>query len=303
MPEPTGLLLESKHFAVHDGPGIRTTFFFKGCPLRCLWCHNPESVERAPQLGFFSHKCRNCGRCAAVCPEGAHTVAEGAHTLDRAKCRVCGACVANCPAEALKVYGERRGVAEVVEEALADRDFYDNSGGGVTLSGGEPLMQGEFALALLAALKAAGLHTALDSSLFAAPELVRATLPVTDMYLIDFKHADPAEHRKFTGQANGRIVENLRMLSDAGARIEIRIPFVPGCNADDANMAATGRILGEMRIERIRLLPYHSHARFKYAAVGRPDTMPDAESPDEAAIGHACSILRQYGLEAVSGRA
>lgn len=297
-----GIVLEPKRFAVHDGPGIRTTFFLKGCPLHCLWCHNPESISTLPQMGYFSHRCVSCGECVPYCRSGAHSLQGGIHHFDASLCRACGACVPGCFGGALKLYGERMTVSRALTLALEDVNFYRESGGGVTLSGGEPLMQPKFALEFLKQLKAHKLHTALDSCCFVSREALEAALPLTDLFLIDFKHADAKTHQRLTGQSNKWICENLKFLSANGAKIEIRIPFVPGCNDSDENMAATGKFLGTLNITCVKLLPYHALARSKYAALGLPDTMVQTKSPADDALHHAANILKEYGLDAYSGR-
>lgn len=299
----TGILLDTKRFAVHDGPGIRTAFFTKGCPLKCIWCHNPESTLSAPQMGYYADLCRNCGRCVADCPAGAQEIISGRHDWSGSVCRACGRCEAVCPGGAMKQYGKVMTVEEALSLALEDRDFYEESGGGVTVSGGEPLVQKEFTLALLKAVKREGIHTALDTCAFVPRQALEDALAVTDLFLVDFKHADPEVHRKLTGQGNECIKSNLEFLSSRGARIEIRIPFVPGCNDSPENMESTGAFLGKLQIECVKLLPYHALARNKYAALQMPDTMPHAEAPAEEEIAKAVQILQRYGLNARSGRA
>ena len=292
----SGVLIDIKRFAVHDGPGIRTTFFLKGCVLRCRWCHNPEGIAPQPELAFYAHKCRNCGYCAETCPFGAHTLRDGVHHFDRSKCRACGECEKWCSASALKLYGRRITVDEALAVALEDRAFYDGSHGGVTLSGGEPLSQLEFTTALLAKLKSSGIHTALDTCLAVPRNRVEAVLDLADMFLVDFKHADPAAHKQLTGRSNEDIRANLQYLSDAGARIEIRIPLVPGCNDSIENLEATGEFLGKLNIESVRLLAYHAQAATKYTALGGRYSMPDVTAPDASALHAAAEILRKYGL-------
>lgn len=299
----TGVLLDPKRFAVHDGPGVRTTFFLKGCPLKCIWCHNPESISPRPQMAYYAHKCIGCGECVTCCPEKAHTFRGETHEFDPSRCRVCGACEAACLGGAMKLYGKRIPVEEAMETARLDLVYYRESQGGVTLSGGEPLMQPEFSLAFLEALKREKIHTAFDTSCFGSQEVLKEALSLVDLFLVDFKHADPEVHRKLTGQSNERILENLRFLSEKGARIEIRIPFVPGCNDSVENLEATGRILGSLRgILCVKLLPYHALARTKYASLGMPDTMPQADSPDDDALHRAAAVLERFGLRARSGR-
>ena len=207
-----------------------------------------------------------------------------------------------CPANALKLYGKTVTVRDLIDIALEDLSFYSHSGGGVTLSGGEPLFQKDFTLSALKHFKESGIHTALDTCAFVSKEIMKQTLPYTDMYLVDFKHCDPLIHKKLTGQRNEQIKENLTILSENGARIEIRIPFVPGCNDSVENMEASGKFLSSLKIETVKLLPYHSLARTKYAAIQMEDTLPGVESPDETAIQQAVSVLRAYGVNAKSGR-
>ena len=302
MKEIKGILLDTKRFAVHDGPGIRTAFFTKGCPLKCLWCHNPESTSKTPEMGFYAHLCHHCGKCAALCPAGAQLMGQGQHRFKKEICRTCGLCETECPGNAMKLYGKTVSVAEALELALEDRDFYEESGGGVTVSGGEPLLQKEFSFALFKALKAEGIHTALDTCAFVPQSSLAEMLDVTDLFLVDFKHADSFRHRQLTGVPNETIKSNLQFLSDSKAAIEIRIPFVPGCNSDAGNMEKTGAFLGRLNIGKVKLLPYHSLARNKYAALQMEDTMPRAETPSEEEMAAALDILKKYGLDAHSGR-
>ena len=292
-----GILLEPKRFAIHDGPGIRTTFFFKGCVLKCIWCHNPESISPKPQMGYYAHKCINCGECADVCPVKAHTFsADGIHQFDPLLCNDCGKCEEVCLGKALKQYGKEMTVDEVMKIALEDLTFYQESNGGVTLSGGEPLMQPDFALALLKELKNAGLHTAVDSCANVATSHFEKILPYTDMFLIDFKHADSAEHKKLTGSGNELICKNLEWLSNQGAEIEIRIPVVPGCNDSPDNMERTADFLGKLHLKAVRLLPYHSLAGSKYGAVNMPDTMPKVPAPTTETMERFAAFLQSRGL-------
>lgn len=269
----TGMLLEVKRFAVHDGPGVRTTLFLKGCPLRCRWCHNPESIAPQPQLAYYGHKCIHCGECAPVCPTHAHVMIDGRHVFDRSKCRACGACEAVCLGDALRLYGRRVSVDEAMEIAVEDRDFF-GAGGGVTLSGGEPLLQPAFCCELLNRLKAAGIHTAVDTCGHVDWASIEKVIPVTDLFLYDFKLSDSAEHRTFTGQDNELIIANLRRLSEIGAAIEVRVPTIPDCKDPEENLRLTRKLLGSLGIERITILPYNAMARIKYAALGMKDTMP-----------------------------
>lgn len=300
---PTGLLMDVKRFAVHDGPGVRTTLFLKGCPLRCLWCHNPEGISPRPETAYYAHKCMNCGECARVCPSGAQRMdAGGRHVFEREMCVACGACEGACLGEAMKLFGRTVTVGEAEAIALEDRAFYDHSGGGVTVSGGEPLLQADFVRALFVRLKGQGVHTAADTCGNVPWTAFESVLPFTDLFLFDVKHIDSAAHRALTGAGNERILDNLRRLSDAGARIEIRMPLVPGANDGMDTLERIGALLGGLNVETMRVLPYHALARSKYAALGKPDTMPDVPSPDDGAIARAVTALRAHGVNAVSGR-
>ena len=241
------LVLDAKRMAVHDGPGLRTTFFVKGCPLRCVWCHNPESISPERQVARFQHLCRHCATC----------------TMDEA----------TCPTRALKFYGSPATIDELVKKALEDKSFYDRTGGGVTISGGEPLFYWEWTCEFLSACRQAGLHTCLDTSLYAPPAAIEALLPVVDMWLPDFKCDDEATHRKYTGVSNAVIKGNLERLVAAKARLEVRCLVVPGCTED---MAARYAYLDSIGIPRrdVVKLEYHDYARSKYRALGLRDTMP-----------------------------
>lgn len=292
----TGRVLDIKRLSVHDGPGIRTTVFLKGCPLRCRWCHNPESVSPEPEIGFWPDRCRGCGECAAVCPTGAHTFVAGEHRYDRAVCTACGRCVAACLPGALEFHGRDLTPAAVVAAALEDRTFYARSGGGVTLSGGEPLWQADFCAAVLALLRGAGLHTAVDTSGAVAWECFERVLPDTDLFLYDLKHTDDALHREHTGCSNREVLANLARLDEAGKPLEVRVPTIPGFNADEASMASIGEVLRRLpNLVGVRLLPYHL-ARRKYETVGHADTMPAVAPPDDDAIARLAAVLQQAGL-------
>ena len=248
-PLKTPLMLDVKRMAVHDGPGLRTTFFVKGCPLRCIWCHNPESIDPKPQEARFQHLCRHCAHC----------------THDEA----------TCPTRAFKLYGRPWTQGALVAKALEDRAFYDASGGGVTLSGGEPLFFWEWAAELLARFKAAGLHTCLDTSLYAPPAAIEALLPVVDLWLPDYKADDDARHQKYTGVSNRIVKRNLERLVAAKAKLEVRCLAVPGCT-DGEDLAARHRYLAALGLADSQVvdLEYFDYARSKYLALGMKDTMP-----------------------------
>ena len=274
----TANIVDIKKFAIHDGDGIRTTLFLKGCPLKCVWCHNPESISFAPQLSYIEKKCIGCGECVSVCDVGAHTIDENGHKLDREKCVACGKCEEACLGEALKLYGKKMSIDELVPILLEDKSFYESSGGGITLSGGECLMQPEFCAELLKKMKENGVSTAVDTCGFVSKKALDAVMPYTDVFLYDIKAIDEDVHEKCTGQKNGIILENLRYLDECGAKIEVRYPYVPGMNDDQCEKIAD--LLCTLKnLTKMRVLPYHSFAGSKYDAVDMENTMPKSEMP------------------------
>ena len=289
-----GRIFEIKRFAVHDGDGIRTTVFFKGCPLKCVWCHNPEGISGQAQLAYFSHKCIHCGECATVCSTGAHTMEGGAHHFDRDRCTACGRCADVCLGDALTFYGKEYAVEELLPILLKDKEFYQNSGGGVTLSGGECLLQADFCAALLKALKENGVHTAVDTCGMVARGAIDKVLPYTDVFLYDVKALDAVTHARWTGQENGQILDNLLYLDEQNAAVEIRIPYVPDFN--DKEMESIGAFLGKLRcVEKVRVLPYHNLAGSKYASLGIKNTLP-MRVPTQNEVPMVENMLKKCGL-------
>lgn len=288
-------IFDIKHFAVHDGPGIRTTLFFKGCPLKCQWCHNPESISKKKQLGYLKHKCIGCGKCVVVCPRGAHTFTDDRiHKFNREKCIACGECVKVCPASALSLYGKEADLQAVLDELLEDKDFYESSEGGVTLSGGECLMQPDFCAELLKRLKENGIHTAVDTCGFVSRGAINKVLPHTDLFLYDMKAFDEEVHIECTSQSNKIILENLKYIDDCGAKVEIRIPFVPGYNSNQIEKIAD--YLSKLKnITKVKVLPYHNYAGTKYKSLDMPDTLPK-KLPEDSEIKVAEKILEACGL-------
>ena len=267
-------IFEIKRFAVHDGDGIRTTVFFKGCPLKCVWCHNPEGIDFKPQLAYYSHKCIGCRECIVICPVSAHTISEDMHSYDREKCIACGKCADICLGNALSFYGKEMTVDELLPILLEDKEFYENSGGGVTLSGGECLMHPEFCEELLKRLKAEGIHTAVDTCGFVSKEAFDKVMPYTDIFLYDLKAFDENVHIKCTGQSNKVILKNLKYLDDCGKKSEIRIPYVPNFNNDQIEKIAKF-LKGLKNTTKVRVLPYHNYAGSKYAALNIKNTLPE----------------------------
>ena len=295
-----GRIFDIKKLAIHDGPGIRTTVFLKGCPLSCIWCHNPESISPKPELGYIPNKCSGCGACAAVCPTGAHSFSEtGEHRIDRALCIHCFKCVDACLWEALTIYGRDVTVDQVMAKLLPDRSFFEESGGGVTLSGGEPLAQPAFAAALLKACREAGFHTCVDTSGCAPWAVFEQVIPYTSMFLYDVKFFDEALHKKYTGVPNSLILDNLRALGERGIPIEIRIPLIPHVNDDMEELAKTARFLSGVPVERVRLLPYNELARSKYTTIGREPTVPNERKQAREIMEAYGRLFRDAGLDVV----
>ena len=297
-------IVDIKRFAVHDGDGIRTTVFFKGCPLECKWCHNPEGISFQPELAYFAHKCVGCGVCTKVCQAGAHEISADGHVFLREKCVACGACAEECPGGALTFYGKEMTVEELVPILLEDRDFYENSNGGITVSGGEPLMQCDFVTELLKQMKANGIHTAVDTCGFVPRSAIDRVMPYTDIFLYDMKGFDEQVHIHCTGHSNRTILENLEYINRCGKPVEIRIPYVPEYNADQID--AIGKFLSGLPhpegITKIKVLPYHNYAASKYDSLNRENTLPKVELPDDATVLAAAARLKEFGLNAFSGR-
>ena len=290
-------IFEIKRFAVHDGDGIRTTVFFKGCPLQCVWCHNPEGIFSQAELAYYAHKCIACGECLRVCPMGAHTMEEGNHRFQREKCIACGKCETVCLGKALTLYGKEITVEELLPILLQDKAFYDASGGGVTLSGGECLLQVDFCAELLRRLKENGVSTAIDTCGFVSRRTLDKVMPYTDVFLYDIKAADEKVHTRCVGQGNKEILQNLVYLCEKGMRIEVRIPCVPDYN--ESEMEDIAKLLVPMKEQlQVRLLAYHNYAQSKYEALGLGHTMPKKLfAGDEMAKIKA--LFSRYGISIV----
>lgn len=296
---PTARIFDIKSFAVHDGPGIRTTVFLKGCSLSCAWCHNPEAISPRPEIAFHESRCIACGACVEVCPEQAQALSpEGERTFARDLCVRCGTCVEHCHAEALVMQGRDMSVDEVMQEVSQDAPFYRTSGGGVTVSGGEPLLQFRFVRALLEQCRERGYHTAVDTCGQVKWEVMEGVLPFVDLFLYDLKHADTFAHRKHTGALNEPILENLRRLSRAGAAIEVRMPIVPTVNDDRGSITAAAEILAELEtLTCVRLLPYHALAGEKYRSVGRENEMAVVGETNGEKMVEIAGWIRAFGVE------
>ncbi|MHC4641399.1 MAG: glycyl-radical enzyme activating protein [Planctomycetota bacterium] len=298
----TGLVFDIKKYAIHDGPGIRTTVFLKGCPLHCQWCQNPESWEKDPELCFRTGRCVRCGHCVEVCTRHATTIIEDQPSIDPSNCSLCGECVDACLAGAREIIGQEMNVNQVMTEIQKDTVFYDQSKGGATFSGGEPLMQSEFLLALLNHCKTHGIHTAVDTCCFAEFEIIRKVADKTDLFLCDLKHMDNNMHERFTGVGNNLILDNIKQLSEAGKEIIIRIPVIPGFNDDQGNIEATGQFAASLsNISRVDLLPYNRGGTEKSTRLSADYKFMQAETPDDEKMNSIAEILEKYGFEVKIG--
>ena len=264
-----GMIFDISRFCLHDGPGIRTAVFLKGCPLRCAWCHNPEGLSPSSELFYNAAACTACGSCVRACRQGCHALDEGVHTFERKNCVSCGACAAACPTGALERTGRMLTVGEALETVERDRTYYSDDGG-LTLSGGEPFFQPEFTLSLLAAAKKAGLNTCVETSGFCPPDVIRASIPYVDCYLFDCKETDPARHLAYTGAALDPIQGNLRLLGEAGCRVILRCPVVPGYNGRPDHMEGIARLTHWFEsVVGVELIPYHPLGLGKYPKLGK----------------------------------
>ena len=290
-------IFEIKRFAVHDGDGIRTTVFFKGCSLKCVWCHNPEGIDFKPELAYYENKCINCGECIRVCPNNAHTIENGIHIFNREKCTGCGNCAEVCLGNALTLYGEEVTEDELLPKLLEDKEFYENSNGGVTLSGGECLMQSDFCAELLKKLKENGINTAVDTCGFVPQQAIDKVIPYTDVFLYDMKAYDEDIHIKCTGYSNKLILENIKYIDSCNKAIEVRIPYVPDYNSDQIEKIAV--FLKDLEnLTKVRVLPYHNYAGSKYASLEMENTLP-TQLPADDEMETARAVLRKYGLTVV----
>jgi pyruvate formate lyase activating enzyme len=291
----TGTIFDIRKYSVHDGPGIRTTVFLKGCPLDCWWCHNPESQSAAPEPMLRPNLCIACDVCIETCAQGAIARQQGQLTWARERCTSCGECAAACLAGARELAGREYTPGEVLAELERDRLFYEESGGGVTFSGGEPLLQWRFLAEVLQGCRRLELHTALDTSGFAAWEVFERVLPCTDLVLFDLKHTDPAQHLKYTGVPLAPILTNLRRLGERGVPVWLRVPLVPGVNDDEPNLHRVGKLAAALpNIRQVNLLPYHNTAAGKYEHLGRPYRLPDTPAPGPAHLADLAGLLRAY---------
>ena len=292
-----GWIFDIQRYSINDGPGIRTTVFLKGCPLGCLWCDNPESQIKMPELLYLPSLCINCQRCVAACPNGATTVGtNGLIQIDRNLCQVCGKCVEVCLTGARVIVGELMTVEEVVQVVSKDTLFYRNSGGGVTASGGEPTHQPVFLKALLARCQEAGLHTALDTCGLVEWQTLEEILEHVDLVLFDLKHMDTEVHRNLTGVGNEIILENLERTTKHKL-VVVRVPLIPGYTDSKTNIEASGQFLSRIGAPRVDVVPYHQLGVGKYERLGKKYTLRDVETISDERTEECIQILERYGLQ------
>ena len=295
---PSGNIFNIQKYSLQDGPGIRTTVFLKGCPLCCAWCHNPEGISPRREIVVLEQRCVGCGECRAACQFAESIAGTGPLPPRPDPCTQCGACVDACPTGARQILGRTMTVAEVMAEVRRDRIFYEESGGGVTLSGGEPLLQPQFLLALLEALAQAGIPAALDTTGFGCTEPLLAAARLAGLVLYDLKAFDDARHRRLTGVSNRGILRNLVALDDVHRHVWIRLPIVPGFTDDPAELDAIARFVAERRcVRQVNLLPFHRTGLGKYDRLGHAHGLGDVPTPTAATMEGIAEVFRRRGLE------
>jgi len=294
-----GMIFDIKRYAIHDGPGIRTTVFLKGCPLKCLWCHNPEGISREQEFMWYKERCTVCRDCQNLCTKGAISFSDDSLLLDQLKCDLCGACVDVCHSQALKLVGKKMAVAQVMKELEKDMVFYDESGGGVTFSGGEPLMQPYFLHSLLKACKELGMHTAVDTCGYASSNVLSRISKHVDLFLYGLKVINDEKHVKFTGVSNKLILENLKKLSYNGQKIIVRFPLVPGANDDENDILELGVFVSSLKnVKELSILPYHKAGVEKFKRLKKPKaSFFMSHSPSAEILSEIEKKLKDFGLK------
>lgn len=289
----SGTVFNIQKFSINDGPGIRTTVFLKGCPLGCLWCHNPESKRAAPEMFFDTGKCTYCGRCATACESQLHTFDGGVHIYDRESCTLCGKCAEACFVGALEITGKQMSAEEVIGEVMRDEVFYETSGGGLTLSGGEPLLQLDFTLEILRLAKKKGLHTAMETCGYARREAIQSVAPLVDLFLFDYKETSPERHREYTGVDNSLILDNLRYLDSVEKSIILRCPIIPGYNDRDEHLRGIAAMAESLKsIVEVNIEPYHPLGMGKSALLGREYALSEVGFPSDDQVSQWIEVIQ-----------
>jgi len=298
-----GIIFDIKRYAIHDGPGIRSTVFFKGCSLRCEWCHNPEGIESNPEIMVYSNRCaEECFACVSECHQSAILKNGNSVVIDQAKCHLCGSFEQVCVYEALEIVGKEVTVEEVMEDIEKDRIFFDESGGGVTFSGGEPLMQPDFLESILVELRERKIHSTVDTSGYVSFKDLDRISDKVDLYLYDLKLMDEKKHKNYTGKSNKTILENLKKLLDRGISVAVRIPLISGINDDNKNIRMTAEYLHTLKnIKQINLLPYHKGGCEKHKKLVKKRSWKTFQAPSDKRINEIKGILSDYGFSVKIG--
>ncbi|AYD41424.1 glycyl-radical enzyme activating protein [Clostridium fermenticellae] len=288
-------------YSIHDGPGIRTTVFLKGCPLNCWWCHNPESQKSNPEIMFFKEKCKSCGLCLKMCPQKAIEFVDGYPVTNEGKCNLCGKCTDFCTSNAREIIGKEMTVKDLMKEIIKDEAFYDESNGGVTFSGGEPLMHADYLNDILRACKNRGIHTTIDTSGYTDWSQFEKIIDNTDLFLFDIKHMDNEKHFKYMGVGNTVILENLKKLSERGSNIYIRMPIIAGVNDDDKNIDAAVDFISKLNIIHVNLLPYHKMGMDKYVRLNKKYKLSGLEKPSDEVMDKIADKFKKAGIKTKIG--
>ena len=297
VPITRGIIFNIQRYSIHDGPGIRTTVFLKGCPLNCWWCQNPESQLSGQEMVFWEDRCIGCGVCSLNCPSGAIQMENKKPVTDKNKCNLCGECSRICPTQAREMIGEKLTAEEIIKEVEKDLVFYEESGGGVTFSGGEPLEQPELLESLLICCQKKKIHTAVDTSGYISWEILNKIHSKVNLFLYDLKIMNSERHKKYTGVSNELILENLKKLSSVHNNIFVRFPVIPGINDDYQNIKEMGEFLSSLKVTQVNLLPYHYIGVDKYKRLGKTYKLVTTQPPSEEKLSEVSAILRKFNLK------